>query len=106
MDIWGAYRVQVVEALVRRLPYEARSLYRAKSLGNEDKWRQWLEWTDVNFQLADILDALKLLTKATAQQKAMLRDADLYPRPQVERRTRTISTRDTDSVAALIAALN
>lgn len=103
VDVWGPYRVSLVLALLSRLQHEPRSVMRARSLGGDE----WFGYGLMNAQLANLLDGQTLQTKVTSQatKPVRLKDSERAPRPQPKKTSRTISSRDASSVAAVFAAL-
>lgn len=99
IDVWGAYRVPLVEALVKRLAVEPRSWWRARQLGGD----QWYGWSITNQQVAAVQDHLLLNTKATARQRVTIRPSEMAPRPTPQ--ARPIPTNDEAAVDAAFAAL-
>lgn len=99
IDVWGAYRVPLVEALVKRLSVEPRSWWRARQLGGD----QWYGWSITNQQAAAIQDNLLLNTKATARQRVTLRQSEMAPRPTPQ--AEPIPTSNEAAVDAAFAAL-
>ena len=86
---------------MRRLAYEPWSLHRTRALGG----KEWYGYSITDRGIANIEDRLALLTKAAAQNKASLKDKDRAPRPTYKAKARTISSRDTNAVAQIVAAL-
>lgn len=87
---------------VQRLPYEPRSLWRAQELGGE----KWFGWDLPTSLLADLIDAVKFQTSATAvNKKARLKDPVERPDPKkkpVEDKPSTVADmRWGDALAAL-----
>lgn len=76
-------------------------MYRANELGGP----QWFGYSQDSERLLEALDRLALLTKATAVNKAVLRDSEKMPRPMASGGDRVVSSQDTSGVAALFAAL-
>ena len=76
-------------------------MYRAEGLGGS----KWFGYSHDSERLNDALDRLILLVKATAVNKASLKDSDLAERPSTSKSTMVVSSQDTASVAALFAAL-
>ena len=76
-------------------------MYRANELGGS----QWFGYSRDSERLLEGLDRLALLTKATAVNKAVLRDSEKMPRPADGRGNEVVSSQDTSAVAAIFAAL-
>ena len=87
--------------LLERLPNEPWSMYRANELGGP----QWFGYSHDSERLLEGLDRLALLTKATAVNKATLRDSEKMPRPVADKAHEVVSSQDTSGVAAIFAAL-
>ena len=103
IDVFGPYRVELVDILVRRLGVEPCSLHRAKEhLGGPE----WFGYGKTESLLSDLLDRTHLLTKAAAQNKARLKDSERVARPMVRQTPARISSRDVNAVTALIAVIN
>lgn len=75
-DLWALFHLDLHEQLDRpcidvlwecmqRLPYEPRSMWRAKELGGE----KWFGWDLPTSMQADLIDAVKFQTSATAVNK-------------------------------------
>lgn len=97
----GPYRVALVSQLLERLPHEPWSMHRAIELGGE----KWFGYSHDSERLSDVLDRLSLLIKATAVNKASLRDSDMAERPSTGSGSVVVSSQDAEGVAALFAAL-
>lgn len=105
VDVTGPFGVRLVEALVRRLPYEPASMWRAKqALGDE----KWLHWGHAEEQRANLQDIDVLTAKATARAKARISDSERAARPEPGRRRtpRPRSMSDKAGMMALVASLN
>lgn len=69
----------MLEQCIGRLPYEPRSLWRARELGDE----KWLGWDLHTALSADLIDALNFQTSATAvNKKARLKHPVERPEPK------------------------
>ena len=99
--MYGPYRVALVSQLLERLPHEPWSMYRAAGLGGP----KWFGYSHDSERLSDVLDRLALMIKATAVNKATLRDSDMVERPSSGSGAMVVSSKDADGVAALFAAL-
>lgn len=99
--MYGPYRVALVSQLLERLPHEPWSMYRAAGLGGP----KWFGYSHDSERLSDVLDRLTLMIKATAVNKATLRDSDMVERPSSGSGAMVVSSKDAESVAALFAAL-
>lgn len=76
-------------------------MYRANELGGTE----WLGYSHDSERLNDALDRLALLVKATAVNKASLKESEMMPRPNNGAAGSVVSSSDADGVAALFAAL-
>lgn len=76
-------------------------MYRANELGGP----QWFGYSHDSERLLEGLDRLALLTKATAVNKATLRDSEKMPRPAADKADEVVSSQDASGVAAIFAAL-
>nr|DAS71124.1 MAG TPA: hypothetical protein [Caudoviricetes sp.]DAY08256.1 MAG TPA: hypothetical protein [Caudoviricetes sp.] len=76
-------------------------MYRANELGGTE----WLGYSHDSERLNETLDRLALLVKATAVNKASLKDSEMMPRPNNGGAGSVVSSSDTAGVAALFAAL-
>lgn len=96
-------RLSLVENLVARLPYEPRSVWRARTLlGGEE----WFGWSMAERQRADLIDLSVLTMRACAQQGARLRPSEASARPGgVEKKKETASSSDSRSMAAIISSI-
>lgn len=101
IDVHGDYRVSLVSQLLERLPHEPWSLYRANELGGTE----WFGYSHDSERLNEALDRLALLVKATAVNKASLKDSETMPRPNKGGAGSVVSSSDTAGVAAMFAAL-
>lgn len=99
--MFGPYRLPLVETLLERLPHEPWSLYRAKQLGGD----HWFGYSADSERLNALIDGQTLQTKATGWGAAQLTDAERAPRPLQEDSSTIVSTRDTDAMAAVFAAI-
>lgn len=77
-------------------------MFRAEELGGPE----WFGYSVEVQRLADVIDGVGLLLKATAQRKAHLSDRERFPRPGAKERTRRISGRDSKAIAAFMASIN
>ena len=93
--------MRLVEALLERLKHEPWSMYRANGLGGP----QWFGWSADSERLAALLDGQLLQTKATGQTRASLSDSERCPRPVLRESTTVVSSRDTQAMTALFAAI-
>ena len=91
--------VRLLVGLIERLPYEPRSMYRARSLGDDT----WFGWTTEAALLAEMVDMQAFAAAAAAVNKKA-RHKRIVARPEVQKQTRVVSTRD-DVGAALDALL-
>ena len=91
--------VRLLVGLIERLPYEPRSMYRARSLGDDD----WFGWTTEAALLAEMVDMQAFAAAAAAVNKKA-RHKRIVSRPEVQKQTRVVTTRD-DVGAALDALL-
>ena len=66
---------------------------------------EWLGYSHDSERLNEVLDRLALLVKATAVNKASLKDSEMMPRPNRGSTGSVVSSSDADGVAALFAAL-
>nr|DAO81997.1 MAG TPA: hypothetical protein [Caudoviricetes sp.] len=93
--------MSLVSQLLERLPHEPWSLYRANELGGD----QWFGYSQDSERLNEALDRLALLIKASATNKASLKDSEMMPRPMRGNSGSVVSSSDTAGVSALFAAL-
>ena len=93
--------MSLVSQLLERLPHEPWSLYRANELGGD----QWFGYSHDSERLNEALDRLALMIKASATNKATLKDSEMMPRPTNGNSGSVISSSDTAGVSALFAAL-
>nr|DAE89176.1 MAG TPA: hypothetical protein [Caudoviricetes sp.]DAG04398.1 MAG TPA: hypothetical protein [Siphoviridae sp. ctyg07]DAS66824.1 MAG TPA: hypothetical protein [Bacteriophage sp.]DAF05546.1 MAG TPA: hypothetical protein [Caudoviricetes sp.]DAK22642.1 MAG TPA: hypothetical protein [Caudoviricetes sp.] len=93
--------MSLVSQLLERLPHEPWSLYRANELGGD----QWFGYSHDSERLNEELDRLALLIKASATNKATLKDSEMMPRPAKANSVSVVSSNDTAGVAALFASL-
>lgn len=91
--------VRLLVGLIERLPYEPRSMYRARSLGDD----AWFGWTTEAALLAEMVDMQAFAAAAAAVNKKA-RHKRIVARPEVQKQTRVVTTRD-DVGAALDALL-
>lgn len=91
--------VRLLVGLIERLAHEPRSMYRARSLGDE----AWLGWTTEAALLAEMVDMQAFAAAAAAVNKKA-RHKRIVSRPEVQKQTRVVTTRD-DVGAALDALL-
>lgn len=74
--------MSILTSMIQRLPYEPRSMWRAKEqLGGPE----WYGWSRESAGLADLVDLMDLNTRATAQQRAKYQP--LAPRPEGKKQT-------------------
>jgi hypothetical protein len=95
-------RVSLVEGLVARLPYEPRSLWRARTLLGGEKW---FGWSVAERQRADLTDVSVLTLRACAQQKASLRPSEYAARPSPPSQREPVSSSDSQGVAAILSSI-
>jgi hypothetical protein len=99
---WGSgLRTEVIESLIRRLPWEPRSLTRAKALGDE----KWFGYSITELHLAALIDKVTLLTKAASQRRATLKNEEMFPRPAESGTKRIIRADDAKGMAAYAAMI-
>ena len=91
--------VRLLVGLIERLPYEPRSMYQARSLGDD----AWFGWTTEAALLAEMVDMQAFAAAAAAVNKKA-RHKRIVSRPEVQKQTRVVTTRD-DVGAALDALL-
>lgn len=101
IDVFGPYRLRLVESLLERLPYEPWSLCRAKELGDT----KWFGYSWDSERLNALLDGQALQTKATSQRKVTLRDSEKAPRPESHKAGGVVLSSDSSAVAAVLAAI-
>ena len=98
----ASIRLSLVEGLVARLPYEPRSLWRARALlGGEE----WFGWSVGERQRADLMDVSVLTLRACAQQKARLRESEYAARPSPPSQRPRVSSSDSQGVAAILSSI-
>lgn len=102
IDVYGDFRVLLVESLLERLAYEPWSTYRANQLGG----MQWFGYSADSERLNAVIDNQALQVKvASGRGRAYLKDDERAPRPVVGADAAVVSSKDTAAMAALFGAI-
>lgn len=97
VDVYGPFRIRLVEALLERLNYEPNSLWRANQLGGPE----WFGWGTAERMMADLIDRASMSAKAGGK----IKPSEVYPRPDPASKTRVVSTKNWGSIEAMFASM-